>query len=657
MKQESPGGRPRLRWRRLAIVVGVVVVLAIVALVIPMHYGYRPAPAKVVNNDFYPAPAYSDAAGNLVMGEEAPTRPAGDAAQPGAVKVTAQMLARGERAYYDETFGNEIFLSDVMGILAGGVSAESFAEGIAALHGNGTTNLRVPIARAVTVGGRRFEMGEWVDTGIDVPAGAVAPLGMKMFKEGTRVRAGITCAACHSTVDPVTFKVVHGAANPDLNTGLLIALAPNSAAFFPHTDVGLDRWQAMPTGEVVTGADGKVMTLPDAGALEDAVDRVLLSWPPGGFDSMVDMAAAPTKIPQAFARGNWPYNYSGGFAVGPFHGLSVQTNNVHGLNSDTLTLAGQARELFGMDPEVYLAVLLRRSSSERLRWKAEGAEKPSALVARVMGRGDGLPVINEVVALPTFPKASVLSPTSLWNSKAGTPVWESVNAMAAWQMTLKVPLPTAGARPSVERMQRGQAVLEQAGCTACHSGPWLTNNRVVPTEQVGTQALRARSLKKMAALLADGAAGGIGWRFDEQVPLRPDAGRVRFPVADWGQVELAMAAGDSAGGYKVPSLVAAYWTARYLHDGGVAVGADAKAEGVPVTLLRFVPVDPHNSMMALIDRQVRERVVAANRANPRLAAMHVTGEGHPFWVDGAAGYSADDQEALVDYLFWYRPER
>jgi hypothetical protein len=43
-------------------------------------------------------------------------------------------------------------------------------------------------------------------------------------------------------------------------------------------------------------------------------------------------------------------------------------------------------------------------------------------------------------------------------------------------------------------------------------------------------------------------------------------------------------------------------------------------------------------------------VVAANRADPDLARLRVTGEGHARWVDGAAGFSPAQQEDLLAFL-------
>ena len=118
------------------------------------------------------------------------------------------------------------------------------------------------------------------------------------------------------------------------------------------------------------------------------------------------------------------------------------------------------------------------------------------------------------------------------------------------------------------------------------------------------------------------------------------------------QIQLAFAYGGTSGGYKVPSLIGVCWSAPYLHDGGGAVGPDAQTQcGVPSTLLQGISPDPVNSLRALIDRELRQRVIAANATAPSLQAMHVQGTGHEFWGDAETGFTPTDQEALIQYVF------
>ena len=75
--------------------------------------------------------------------------------------------------------------------------------------------------------------------------------------------------------------------NTDIQVGKLIAFAPNSAAMFIHT--GIDP-RTLPQDETreVAGADGNALPLPQAAALEEAVDRVMLNTIPGSNNTSVD---------------------------------------------------------------------------------------------------------------------------------------------------------------------------------------------------------------------------------------------------------------------------------------------------------------------------------------------------------------------------------
>ena len=653
------------RLRRIAVVAAAVAVVGgLAAWLIPVRYAYTPADSKAANEQPGYPPIAFDVWGREISADEARTlsaTPDGKALLSpanGAVPVNAQVLELGRTSYYDETYGNEVYLTDVLGMLDGPLTPTGFATAIAALGGNATTNLRVPLSKDAVVGGRPFRAGELVDTGLDVPRGALAIVGMRIEKTAAGVRSGITCAACHSAVDPQTGQVVHGAPNWDLNNGLLLAMATNSAAYFPHTNVH-PRNLPSAAGRTVTASNGQALPLPDSKAMEDAVDAVLLNWPPGSFDSMIDLVAAPTKMPHAWTRDNWPYSFSGAFMAGPFKGLSSQTNNVHGLNSDTLTHADSAPALLGVDSEEYLAVSLQNAAAERFRFDPVKGGKPSEQLKQVKDPMPGLVQINEVVLLPNYPQASLVAPPGQLTSDPGFKVWEKVNAMAAWQHTLAPPPPPppspSAAAADAELVGRGRQVFARANCGSCHAGPSLGGQRVVRADEVGTQPLRAKSMAR-TQLIASKA--NPMFAFDQSVPLSAGARVIEVPYPPLGpeQVTLAMGWDNTPGGYKVPALVGLPWTAPYLHDGGVAVGPNAAADhGVGATLLKFQRPEPGNSLRALLDRDLRAKVVAANAADPRLKAVHVEGVGHSYWVDAAAGFGPDDQHALVVYLLSVKP--
>ncbi len=81
------------------------------------------------------------------------------------------------------------------------------------------------------------------------------------------------------------------------------------------------------------------------------------------------------------------------------------------------------------------------------------------------------------------------------------------------------------------------------------------------------------------------------------------------------------------------------------------MGRNAETDlGVPGTLDKGGAPEPANSLRALVDRQLRAKVVAANEASAKARTARVTGRGHAYWVDGVGGFSQADQQALVAYL-------
>jgi hypothetical protein len=86
---------------------------------------------------------------------------------------------------------------------------------------------------------------------------------------GSLSSVGITCALCHSTVDdsfaPGIGERLDGWPNQDLNTGLIVSLAPNLA----------------PMARQVLGSSNQ--------AAIDTLKQVLLSWGPGFYDAEVNL--------------------------------------------------------------------------------------------------------------------------------------------------------------------------------------------------------------------------------------------------------------------------------------------------------------------------------------------------------------------------------
>lgn len=639
-----------VRVRRWGLALFVIALLAIAAGALAVFgpgYAYLPRESKVLNpEDFASAPAY-DLWGRRVSAEEAPNLDARLLSpSSGAVRIDAETLRLGREVFYQESYGNEVFLTDIMGLLDGPLPLWPYAKAILALRGQATTNLRVAIARDAVVGGRQFKAGELIDTGLDVPAGVLLPLGVKVKFDDFRLKVGLTCAACHSTVDPASGKVIHGAPNRDLNTGVLMALASNSAAYFGHASREALDAALKASGPTVYGSDGQPASIPNADVLEDGVDRVFLQWPPGFFDATTDLVANPTDTPASFTRDAHPYGFSGFASVGPFRGLAAFSNNAHALNVDPLAQAGASLALFDLDSEAYLATILQRAATLKYRYDPAGGRKPSEFFEGV-DPTPGAPAVNEIALPPTWPRLTYVAPDGVTVGSPGRYFFEQNNAVAAWQNTL-----TAAPQPRPNpRAEEGAAVFDRAGCRGCHDGPAYTNNRVIAVDEIGTEPTRATSFKRTESVFAP----PVLYAFDTPIPVPRDAKAMPVPVSGFPEDRFnGWAHGPSNGGYKVPALVGLALSAPYLHDGSIAVGADPRVVGVRATRGSRVTVDPANSLRALLDRGLRAQVVRANTGDPALAAMHIRGEGHAFWVDPEAGYTAEEQLALIDFLLSIR---
>jgi hypothetical protein len=637
------------------VAVGLGFLVALVYVTEP-EYAYLPPITKVLNSERGNHDQAFDVWGRSIAQMEA-TRLLQTAdgrallsPQRGAVAITDALLTLGRTSFYRETFGNEVFLSEIMGILDGPLTPWRMAQALWTLGGRGTTNLQIPLDEDVTIGGTTFPKGTVLNTGLDVAPGSYLPLGLQAKLKGGRLVVGITCALCHATLDPRTMKVVEGGMNTDFNGGLVLALATNSAAYLGHTPVAtLDPYMTDPQ-RTVTRADGTSARLPDPQALEDTVDAGLLRWPPGTFDATTDLVGNPTKINNTFTLGDHPYAWTGIFAAGPFKGLAAITSHVHAIGSDGLSQAASSAFLMGLDPEVYLGTLLQNAARVRYRYVPTQGQTPSAFFAQV-DPTPGAPGVNQIVRLPTFPHTSLMSEVGLAGSAPGYRFMEQNNALAAFQNTL---LPPPAPLPSTpEVVTRGRVVFAQAGCPQCHAGPDLTNHRVIPVPEIGTDPSRAAALKTTEAQYVPPTV----YAFDMPVPIPPEAQPLAVPTEqlDPQQIQLALAYGGTPGGYKVPSLLGVYWSAPYLHDGGIAVGPDAQTQcGVPGTLLQGIPPDPVNSLRALLDQTLRHCVIAANAASPALWGVRVRGTGHTLWVDATTGFTPADQEALIQYVFSLR---
>jgi hypothetical protein len=199
-------------------------------------------------------------------------------------------LAAGQRTFRFDTFGDEAFWGDALGLhraIAGeahGGVGPGLAPSTALALGLKVDVDALPghVRNALRRG--TVDLGDPATTLALLEADAVVGVTGFFAGDGTLRSVGIQCALCHSTVDdslaPGVGRRLDGWANRDLDVGSIIALAPTLR---PIADL--------------LGTD------------EDTVRQVLHTWGPGKFDAELlldgkavrpDGKPAATLIPPAF---------------------------------------------------------------------------------------------------------------------------------------------------------------------------------------------------------------------------------------------------------------------------------------------------------------------------------------------------------------------
>jgi len=67
-------------------------------------------------------------------------------------ETDTELIQTGKEFFYEETFGNEVFFSDIMGMFDGAFTIPNITRAIIELNGKGTDNLQVLAAKTVKVG-------------------------------------------------------------------------------------------------------------------------------------------------------------------------------------------------------------------------------------------------------------------------------------------------------------------------------------------------------------------------------------------------------------------------------------------------------------------------------------------------------------------------
>ncbi|HKQ46517.1 MAG TPA: hypothetical protein VJZ71_00430 [Phycisphaerae bacterium] len=516
------------------------------------------------------------------------------------------------------------------------------------------TNLKIRPDRDLRLGSRVFPAGSEVSTGMDIAAGETGPVGLQS--------GGVSCAACHASVDPASGRMVTGRANPDLNIGLFLALSTNTTSSF----LRFNKNQIDPfdprfplTGRRIIDSEGHPVRLPDPVAFEAAVDDVVLTIPPGGFDAAADATTAVSKIPDCFVFGEGGMGWDGGFQIGPFGGVAALSSAVHSFEINFLSPATISRLVADLDPEVYLGLVLQNAGDPALRLPND--VKPSEWLRQNYPSAER----GVLLELPGYPSPSLFSLNGLVFSPPDETFMYSVLALSAFQQSLTVP-PNTSPENQINlhsgAVLRGAEVFRAANCISCHTPPYFTNGSIIPYSEIKTSPKRAKGRRIYDGRLVEASVPS----FDQPVPLPSNPNLIVLPPDPRASSNLLLPRGldNPEGGYKVTGLLGTYFKAPYLHDGSVAstegaihVAADGSylvvdrgGIGIPGTTKSGRAVHAGNSLRVLLDRDLRRILLENNASDPTLVTNGVEGTGHEFFVDPANGFNFQQQTDLIAFL-------
>ena len=231
-----------------------------------------------------------------------------------------QMMDEGRHTFRFDTFGDEAFWSDGLGLdrAINGANHGGVGDGVspktALALGLKVDMDALPPAVVDAVKAGKVDMNDPATTLTLIKLNAV--LGVVGTFDGDRMtKVGLTCAVCHSTVDdafaPGIGHRLDGWGNRDLNAGAIIAATPNVALLARELKV-----------DVATAK------------------KVLNSWGPGRFDAELDKDGkafrpdgkqAGTIIPNAFGlAGVNNHTWTGGWGDVTYWNAYVANTELHG---------------------------------------------------------------------------------------------------------------------------------------------------------------------------------------------------------------------------------------------------------------------------------------------------------------------------------------
>lgn len=346
----------------------------------------------------------------------------------------------GRSVFRFETFGNERFWSDTLGL----------AEGLARLKITPNALLAVGVqldGDKLPSDFRRSDVGNGPYTDPRATRrllDANAVIGLVARGE----RIGVTCALCHSRADgrigDGVGRRLDGLPNAHLKVGALIAWGDRSRAYLPFLNlVGLGRGPRVEAAADPRG-DPSATT-----RLERDVDAALRAWPAGQSDVVPDGVGNPTDIMPVFNLVDvGPYNWDGFFQE-----AADAHNHFFSVVLDPTTLvAATGTPFLSMGAPVAWEGTLRGAYEALLSAIDPAMAKPRVTAAR--SGAVGFRVNGEDLA-----------------------------ALHAYLARL-LPPPTAGV--DEQTLDAGRRVFRAAGCNECHLESPKTTGAIVPLGELAT---------------------------------------------------------------------------------------------------------------------------------------------------------------------------
>jgi hypothetical protein len=341
-----------------------------------------------------------------------------------------------------ETFGNERFFSDILGLDDGLVRRGVTPNALLAAGVQLDVDKLPAEFRLVDGGGGVYEDASATRRLIE----ANAVIGL-VARDG---RVGVTCAWCHSRSDDRIYAGVgrrlDGVPNARLAAGEVLAWGERSRAYLPFANVSR-------TG---SGASVDLDAATDPAGLEDAVDAALRAWPRGQADILPDGVGNPTDIPSLFVMGpHGPYLWDGSFSG-----------------------AGDASQYFAtvvMDPTVLATPPGKAFLTDGPFWPV--GESLSETYQRVL---------EAIEPEADWPRAAIFraSVFSLFHDALDARFRVNRDDVTALTAYLGGVLPPEQDPPDERIIDAGRRVFRRSGCNDCHLEAPVAGGAIVPLAEL-----------------------------------------------------------------------------------------------------------------------------------------------------------------------------